>query len=123
MPQQSSDPPGDAVLRQRALSRWESEGGTITAFDKAGAESALRAAIPEMTGAEFVALRVRMIALENLMIALLATATERQLELVREMAGFIYPRAGFTSHPLTIHAAEHMMDLVKRSSHFHPGTD
>jgi hypothetical protein len=38
--------------------------------------------------------------------------------LAREMAGYISPRPGFTQHPLTIHAAAHMDDLVKRALHF-----
>jgi hypothetical protein len=74
--------------------------------------------IPELTNAELVALRVRVIALENLMIALLATGSDQQLELAREMAGYISPRPGFTHHPLTMHAAAHMIDLVERSSRF-----
>lgn len=73
---------------------------------------------PEMSNADLVALRVRVIALENLLIALLATASGQQLDLAREMAGYISPRPGFTHHPLTIHAAAHMIDLVERSSRF-----
>jgi hypothetical protein len=61
---------------------------------------------------------VRVIALENLLISLLATATDHQLKLIREMADYVSPRPGFTAHPLTIHAAEHMVDLVDRSMRF-----
>jgi hypothetical protein len=68
--------------------------------------------IPEMTNAEIVALRVRVIALENVLISLLATAPDHQLKLIREMADYISPRPGFTPHPLTIRAAEHVIDLV-----------
>jgi hypothetical protein len=60
-----------------------------------------------MTNAELVALHARVIALENLLISLLATASDKQLNLAREMAGFISPRPGFTHHPLTVHAAAH----------------
>src|SRR6185437_4960697 len=74
--------------------------------------------IPDLTNAELVTLRIRVIALENLMISLLATASDQQLKLAREMAGYISPRPGFTQHPLTIHAAAHMDDLVKRALHF-----
>ena len=35
-----------------------------------------------------------------------------------EMAGYISPRPGFRQHPLTIHAAAHMVDLVERSLRF-----
>ena len=74
--------------------------------------------IPELTNAELVALRIRVIALENLLISLLSTASDHQLEVAREMAGYIFPRPGFTQHPLTIHAAAHMVDLVERSLRF-----
>ena len=52
------------------------------------------------------------------MISLLAEAPDRQLDLAREMAAFILPRPGFTHHPLTIHAANQMIDLVTRAGHF-----
>jgi hypothetical protein len=51
-------------------------------------------------------------------IALLAEASERQLGLAREMAAYISPRPGATHHPLTIHAAAQMIDLVERAGHF-----
>ena len=70
------------------------------------------------TAKDDVALHVRVIALENLLISLLATASDQQLELAREMAGYISPRPGFTHHPLTIPAAAHMIDLIERSSRF-----
>jgi hypothetical protein len=56
--------------------------------------------------------------LENFLISLLATASDQQLQLAREMAGYISPRPGFTHHPLTIRAAGHMIDLIERSSRF-----
>jgi hypothetical protein len=71
-----------------------------------------------LTNAELVQLRIRVIALENLVIALLAGAAERQLDLAREMATYISPRPGVTHHPLTIHAAAQMIDLVARAGHF-----
>ena len=118
MPSQSSDPPNDLVLRQRALARWESEGGKTISLDSPRVESAEQTQIPEMTNAEIVALRVRVIAMENVLISLLATSPDHQLKLIREMADYISPRPGFTPHPLTIHAAEHMVDLVDRSTRF-----
>ena len=74
--------------------------------------------VPELTNAELVQLRIRVIALENLMIALLAEASDRQIDLAREMATYISPRPGFTQHPLTIHAAAQMIDLVERANQF-----
>jgi len=58
------------------------------------------------------------IALENLVIALLAEAPDRQLAVAREMAAYISPRPGFTHHPLTIQAATHMVELIDRTVHF-----
>jgi hypothetical protein len=51
-------------------------------------------------------------------ISLLAEASDRQLDLIREMAAFICPRAGFTQHPLTIQAAAQMIDMVDRAARF-----
>ena len=74
--------------------------------------------IPPLTNAELVQLRVRVIALENLMIMLLAQGSDEQLELACEMAAYISPRPGFTPHPLTIQAAAHMNSLVERATHY-----
>jgi hypothetical protein len=49
---------------------------------------------------------------------LLAEASDRQLDLAREMAAYISPRPGFTQHPLTIHPAAQMIDLVDRAGRF-----
>ena len=119
MPLENSDTSSDWNQRQRALSRWDNEGGAGP--DGPASDLALeteRTAIPDLTNAELVTLRIRVIALENLMISLLATASDDQLRLAREMAGYISPRPGFTQHPLTIHAAAHMVDLVERANHF-----
>ena len=105
--------------RQMALSRWDNEGGAGPAGPQGGSVSAkARFEIPQLTNAELVQLRIRVIALENLVIALLAAVSERQLGLAREMATYISPRPGFTHHPLTIHAAAQMIDLVERAGHF-----
>jgi hypothetical protein len=120
MARHNPDSSRDPTQRQRALSRWDNEGGAGATGPALEAASGAEQAIPEMGNAELVALRVRVIALENLMISLLATASEQQLELAREMAGFISPRPGFTHHPLTVQAAAHMTDLVERSSRFRP---
>ena len=94
--------------RQMALSQWENEDGVGPREPQ----------VPPLTEADLVQLRIRVVALENLVIALLAEASDRQLELAHEMAAYISPRPGFTQHPLTIHAAAHMRDLVSRSAHF-----
>lgn len=69
-------------------------------------------------GAEFIALHTRVIALENLVIAVLAAGSEHQRNVAREMATYIAPRPGFTAHRLTVHASAHMLDLVERASRF-----
>lgn len=97
--------------RWAALSRWENEGGALTTED-AARES------PDLTNTELVQLRVRVIALENLVIALLAGGSPAQRALVRDMAAYILPRPGHTMHPLTVHAGHQMLHLVDRSDYF-----
>jgi hypothetical protein len=74
--------------------------------------------VPTLTNTELVQLRVRVIALENLVIALLSGAPTRQHDLVRAMASQISPRVGMTPHPLTVQAASQMNDLVDRAIHY-----
>jgi hypothetical protein len=100
-------------VRRRALSRWENEGGAAAASTPGAT-----ADIPELTNAELVQLRIRVIALESVMIAVLAEGSDRQLQVAREMADYIAPRPGFTAHPLTVQAAGHIADLVDRVAHF-----
>ena len=108
-----------ATLRRRALSRWENEGGAESNhLDGASAGVQAQADVPPLTNAELVQLQVRVIALENLVVALLTDASDRQLDLVRDMAAYICPRPGFTPHRLTIHAAAEMISLVERAGHF-----
>jgi hypothetical protein len=108
----SSSGMGDAAFleRQKALSAWDNEGGAPS--------EVAHADIPELTNAELVHLRIRVIALENLLITLLVEGSDRQLEVAREMATYISPRAGFTQHPLTIKAARQMNDMVNRAEHY-----
>ena len=74
--------------------------------------------VPPMTNTELVQLHVRVIALENLVIALLAEGSDRQVQVAREMAAYIAPRPGFTRHPLTVDGANQMLSLVDRARHF-----
>ena len=124
MPPTKADPSDSAKQRQRALQRWDNEGGASPG--RLPAKESLEAAAgsaPPLNNAELVQLHIRVIALENVVIALLAQATDAQLELVRDMAAYISPRPGFTPHPLTLGAAGEMMSLVDRSSHFRPTAD
>ena len=82
---------------------WRFQGGTTRAApDPAPARGVnlpdAQPEVPDLTNAELVQLRIRVIALENLVIALLAEASDRQLDLAREMAAYISPRPGSTHH-------------------------
>ncbi len=106
MPDRIPDALDLAQLRQGALSRWDNEGGATLDGRQEGPKSgAAQSEVPALTNAEFVQLRIRIIALENLVISLLAQSPDRQLDLVREMAAYISPRPGFTPHHLTVRAA------------------
>lgn len=111
----ADDRPNPSELLRRSLSRWDNEGGAIASPPS---KSQKPAEAQALTNAEVVQLRIRVIALENLMIAVLAEGSDRQRELARNMADFILPRPGFTQHPLTIRAADHMSDLVDRAVNF-----
>lgn len=63
-------------------------------------------------------LRMRVIALENLVIALLADASDLQRAIAADMGDFISPRPGFTPHPLTLRAAEAMRSLLDGANRF-----
>ena len=102
-----------------AVSRWEAEGGALPC----GPQEALAATcdewdIPALSDAELIQLRIRVIALENIVLGLLSKACEEQLELIAEMADLITPRPDAKQHPLTIHAATQMNHMVERAKHF-----
>lgn len=106
----SPPPLTEAENRRRALSRWDNEGGALAQF-----APDVVAASRDLTNTELVHLRIRVIALENLMIAVLAEGSEQQRQMARDMAALITPRPSFTQHPLTVHAADHITDLVARA--------
>ena len=108
----------DAQRRLSALSRWDNEGGAGPDAPQEHSLDVDQSAIPPLTNAEMVQLRVRVIALENLMIMMLAKGDDQQLEFAREMAAYISPRPGFTHHPLTTQAGMFMVELVDRAIHY-----
>ena len=119
MPDKEPDSTASSRQRQMALSRWDNEGGAGPGGPQGGSVPAeAQPEIPALTNAELVQLRIRVIALENLVISLLAGASDRQLDLAREMATYISPRPGVTHHPLTIHAAAQMIAFVERAGRF-----
>lgn len=108
-----------AQQRLLALSRWDNEGGAGPGhLQLTPPHAEPDAEVPTLTNAELAHLRVRVIALENALLAVLAQAPDQQIALIREMAEYIRPRPGHTPHPLTIHASEHMTQLVERAEHF-----
>ena len=84
----ASNDPEQVRLAQRALARWDNEGGHQTS---AGQGSPQRSgdSVPPLTNAELVRLQIRVIALENLMLALLADASDAQLARVRDIAALL----------------------------------
>ena len=116
-------PSTDPLQRPALTPSWrENESGGSTGIGIIGGlVTALKA--PDQTesdllhNAELVQLRVRVVALENLVIALLATTPGAQT-LARDMAQYISPRVGSTEHPLTLHAASLMNHLIDRAAYF-----
>ncbi len=77
------DPVDHSKQRQMALSRWDNEGGAKPFGPQEGRILAEpQSEFLELTNAELVQLRVRVIALENLLISLLAETSDRQLDLL-----------------------------------------
>ena len=66
---------------------------------------------------------IRLISLENIIVALLADAPESQSQLVRDMANYISPRPGKTPHRLTVEAARNMLALVERAEQYRSNSD
>ena len=123
-----------ALQRQRALARWDNEGGaaclplqtTAPATDSAAATSTTTgsemAAATPWASAECQQLHGRLIALENLVISLLAMGNKPQLALARDMAGHIAARPGAAPHRLTEQAAKQLVHLVGRAAWFRTHT-
>jgi hypothetical protein len=110
------------LQHQRALERSQGRGGAAPEGELAeSAPEAEGSDGPPLVDAELVQLHVRVIALENLVIAMLAKGSDRQLDFVRDMADYISPRPGYTPHRLTIGAAEEMNSLVERAGRFRRG--
>ena len=110
--------PARARILERAVARWENEGGARADPDTATSRATV---VGEVGDAEAVNIRVRLIALESIVVALLASGTKDGSELVREMARYISPRSGATPHRLTIEAARHMLAIAERAEHCRDG--
>lgn len=113
MPNQPAEKPKVPGVLQRALLRWENEGGSPN-DDASSQRLGSDASVPELTNAELVRLQIRVIALENLIVALLADASAEQLAKVREIGVSISPRPG-VEHRLTADATAQMEHLARRA--------
>ena len=118
MPAGDNENPTRADIHRRAIGRWENEGGTLAGWSHSNEPPTVAG---EIGDAEAANIRVRLIALENIMVALLAGAPESRSDLIREMAEFISPRPGTTPHRLTIEAARNMVAIVERAGHYKRG--
>jgi hypothetical protein len=113
---QTSAPPEQ---RRQAISDWDNEGGAGTSGPRGStAIPADATPVPALSNAELVQLRIRVIALENLLLALLSGASAAQLAAAQEMAELISPQADAHPHPLTLRAATQMRMLLHRAGHF-----
>ncbi|MBB3764934.1 hypothetical protein [Sphingomicrobium lutaoense] len=71
--------------------------------------------VPELEHAELVQMRIRLIALETIVAALLSTASDEQRQIVAAYADNIRARPDAKRHPLTEYAAEEIERLLNRS--------
>jgi len=95
-----------AAWRRMALQNWDGEGGSEALPPVA--------AIPS-TSPEVAQLRMRVVALEGIVLALLAHGSGPQRRAAADMAAHIRPRVGRTPHPLTLRAATRITQLVARA--------
>jgi hypothetical protein len=110
------------LQHQTALARSQSKGGAVAHSEpRELAPEGKGSDAPPLVETELVQLHIRVIALENLVIAMLAKGSDRSLDFAREMADYISPRPGFTPHRLTIGAAAEMNSLVERAGRFRRG--
>lgn len=105
----TSDTP---VPRTLEIQRWDNEGGAVAPAPPA-------ASTADFDDAEVVQLRMRVVALEGIVLALLAHGSGPQRNAAARMAGHILPRVGATAHPLTIRAARRITQLVERARRLH----
>ena len=113
-----SDTSDRARLFERAVSRWENEGGAVLETGASRSASSADGSSDVSPGsAQFVQLQFRVLALENLVTVLLAQSTDRQLDVVREMADHIVANPGAMPHPPALRAATKMRRLLEAAAH------
>ena len=108
--------PESAKLRQRALARWDTEGGAgPDGPQKNDLGGDLTSDTLSQSEMDIEHLHVRVIALESLVIGLLAGGSDAQRDFARNMAGYIAPQPGSTPHPLTTRASHQMLNSIERA--------
>ena len=115
MPTEMGKTSGCAAMQASAIGRCENEGGPDHASPHSETASTVAG---EIGDAEEGNIRVRLIALENIVVALLAGASQTQHEAIGDIVRYILPREGKTRHRLTIEAARNMVALVERADQF-----
>ena len=106
------------LMRPGALSRWDNEGGAGPGGPQQPSSFSKEVGnVSEISNATLAQLQVRVIALENVAVALLAGASNEQLAAIREMADSITQTPDSTQ-PITLLAAKEMIHLVERAGHF-----
>jgi hypothetical protein len=122
MPRARPSSPDPPLSHARALLRWDDEGGALSEGPqkRAGSTAPEQRHAPRLNDAELVPYRVQLIALENLLAALLAERPARQAEIALAMAACVSPKPGLMDHPLILHAASRLIDGVERSSRARP---
>ncbi len=109
--------PECAKQRQRALASWDTEGGAgPDGPQKQDPSGDPTTDTVSQSASNLQQLHIRVIALENLVIALLAGASGTQCAFARDMAGYIAPQPGFTPYPLTTHASHQMLNAIERAA-------
>lgn len=105
--------PGEAQASQSVAG--EEDPGAALDYVPAGGTGGGPGTQVKLTNAELVQLQLRVIALENLVTALLAGAPPETDGLARAIAANILPRPGRTPHHLTIRGAAQMVHLLERA--------
>ena len=109
-PMRTLSQPGPAPLRSGTEEGAHAQGPPSDYF--------MQLEIRQSMNTELEHLRIRMIAMENLLITLLAQSSDRPRELDREMAIHTFPSPGFTHLTRPPGMAAQMVRLVERAGHF-----
>ena len=111
----ASQPPV-AVFRASALARWDNEGGALS--HPAPVKPPPVDIDNHLSDQDMVCLRSRVIALENIVVAMLAGGSHDQRAIVHDMAMFVRPPLDAAQDRLTMHAADLMDHLADRATRF-----